>query len=120
VQWFWRVFIARENFSSSAVVTRIRKMESNRSPPGKWRENPDPSECARYIPARSEAAAMEIFRNIPRKYVAAACLALSFLLFAAGGTALSQSPFYGACFMIIAILLFFIGAYYGKQEPESE
>jgi hypothetical protein len=36
---------------------------------------------------------METIRGIPNKYLTFTCLALSFLLFSAGGTAFNQSPF---------------------------
>jgi hypothetical protein len=63
---------------------------------------------------------MKTFRDIPEKYLMVACLALSFLLFAAGGTAFNQSPFYGVLFFVIAMLLFFAGVYFGRRAPECE
>ena len=63
---------------------------------------------------------VETIRGIPNKYLTIACLALSFLLFSAGGTAFIQSPFYGALFMGIAVLLFFAGMHFGRQEPAVE
>ena len=63
---------------------------------------------------------METLRGIPNNYLFVGCLALSFLLFAAGGTAFNQSPFYGVLFFVIAMLLFFAGVYFGRKEPERE
>jgi hypothetical protein len=63
---------------------------------------------------------MKTFRGIPTNYLTIACLVLSFLLFSAGGTAFSQSPFYGGLFMVLAILLFIIGMHFGRQDPEND
>lgn len=63
---------------------------------------------------------METIRGIPDKYLAAACLALTFLLFWAGGTAFNQSPFYGGLFMVLAVVLFFAGVHFGRQDPDRE
>ena len=63
---------------------------------------------------------MDTFRGIRKTYLAAACLTLTFLLFTAGGIAFNQSPFYGAVFFIIAILLFFAGAYFGNPTAGNE
>jgi 4-hydroxybenzoate polyprenyltransferase len=63
---------------------------------------------------------METIRGIPNKYLAAACLIMTFLLFWAGGTAFNQSPFYGALFIIIAMVLFFVGVHFGKKGPDIE
>ena len=56
---------------------------------------------------------METIRGIPDKYLYAACLAMAFVLFCAGGTAFDQSPFYGdfsslsqqSCFLPACILV---------------
>lgn len=61
---------------------------------------------------------MEKIRGIPNKYLAIGCLVLSFLLFSAGGTAFNQSAFYGALFMVVAVLLFFVGVHFGRQDPD--
>jgi len=61
---------------------------------------------------------MDKIRGIPNKYLTIACLALSFLLFSAGGTAFNQSPFYGALFIVVAVFLFFVGAHFGRQAPD--
>lgn len=63
---------------------------------------------------------METIRGIPNKYLYAACLVLSFLLFWAGGTAFNQSPFYGAVFFVLAVVLFFAGVHFGRQHPDRE
>ena len=63
---------------------------------------------------------METIRGIPNKYLAAACLAMTFLLFWAGGTAFDQSPFYGGLFMVSAMVLFFAGVHFGRQDPDIE
>ena len=63
---------------------------------------------------------METIRGIPNKYLAATCLAMTFLLFWAGGTAFDQNPFYGGLFMVIAMVLFFAGVYFGRQDPGTE
>jgi hypothetical protein len=63
---------------------------------------------------------METIRGIPDKYLAAACLATTFLLFWAGGTAFNQSPFYGGLFFGIAMVLFFAGMYLQKKDPDPE
>lgn len=63
---------------------------------------------------------MEKIRGIPDRYLAAACLVLTFLLFTAGGIAFSQSPFYGTVFIIIAILLFFAGRYFAGATPRND
>ncbi|OPX63719.1 MULTISPECIES: hypothetical protein [unclassified Methanoregula] len=63
---------------------------------------------------------MDTFRGIQKKYLTATCLVLTFLLFTAGGIAFNQSPFYGAVFFIIAILLFFVGAYFGNSLAGDE
>jgi hypothetical protein len=59
---------------------------------------------------------METIRGIPNKYLYAACLVLSFVLFWAGGTAFDQSPFYGGFFIVIAMVLFFAGVHFGRQD----
>jgi hypothetical protein len=58
---------------------------------------------------------MEILRGIPDKYLYAACLILSFLMFYAGGVAFSQSLFYGVSFFVLAVVLFFIAVRIGRQ-----
>jgi hypothetical protein len=63
---------------------------------------------------------METIRGMPNKYLAATCLAMTFLLFWAGGTAFNQSPFYGGLFIVIAMVLFFIGVHFGRQVPDIE
>jgi hypothetical protein len=63
---------------------------------------------------------METLRGIPDKYLSVACLVLTFLLFAAGGTAFNQNPFYGGLFFVIAMILFFAGVHFGRQDPDSE
>ncbi len=60
---------------------------------------------------------METIRGIPNKYLAAAFLVLSWLLFAAGGTAFNQSVFYGSLFIVTGVLMFFIGMHFGRQNP---
>jgi len=69
------------------------------------------------IPHPFVCTGMETIRGIPDKYLFAACMALSFLLFGAGGTAFGQSPFYGGLFMVAAMVLFFIGVHFGRKEP---
>jgi hypothetical protein len=63
---------------------------------------------------------METIRGIPNKYLYAACLAMAFVLFWAGGTAFDQSPFYGGLFIVMATLLFFASVYVGKQDRGIE
>jgi hypothetical protein len=63
---------------------------------------------------------MDTFHGFPGKYPAAACTVLTFLLFAAGGVAFSQGPFYRTVFFIIVILLFFAGAYFGSTTAARE
>lgn len=63
---------------------------------------------------------METIRGIPNKYLYAVCLVLSFLLFWAGGTAFNQSPFYGGVFFVLAVVLFFAGVHFGRQDPDRE
>jgi hypothetical protein len=58
---------------------------------------------------------MDSIRSIPDKYLYAACLALSFLMFSAGGVAFSQSPFYGAVFFILGVVLFFVAVRIGRK-----
>lgn len=63
---------------------------------------------------------MESIRGIPNKYLYAACLVLSFLMFYAGGVAFNQGPFYGGLFIILGILLFFIAVYFGRRIQKDE
>jgi hypothetical protein len=63
---------------------------------------------------------MDTFRGIPNKYLAIACLALSFLLFSAGGTVFDQNLFYAVLFFVTALLLFFVGMHFGRQDPGTE
>jgi len=58
---------------------------------------------------------MDIIHNIPSKYLYAACLILSFLIFYAGGVAFDQSPFYGVSFFVLAVVLFFIAVRIGRE-----
>jgi hypothetical protein len=58
---------------------------------------------------------MDIIRGLPNKYLYATCLILSFLMFYAGGVAFNQSPFYGAVFFVLAVVLFFIAVRIGRQ-----
>ena len=63
---------------------------------------------------------MEFIRGLPDKYLAITCLALSFLLFSAGGTVFDQSLFYAVLFIGMAILLFFAGMHFGRKESGSQ
>jgi hypothetical protein len=58
--------------------------------------------------------------GIPDKYLFIPCLALSFLLFWAGGTTFNQSQFYAVVFSVLEVLLFFAGVHPGRREPGSE
>jgi len=60
---------------------------------------------------------METIRGIPNKYLYAACLVLSFLMFYAGGVAFNQSPFYGGLFIVLGVALFFAAVHFGRQTP---
>lgn len=63
---------------------------------------------------------MYSLRGIPNKYLYAACIVLSFLMFYAGGVAFNQSPFYGGLFIILAVLLFFLAVYFGRRIQKDE
>ena len=63
---------------------------------------------------------MQIYRGAPNKYLSAACLILSFILFITGGMAFALSMFQGVAFNIIGVVLFFAGVYFGKQDPGIE
>lgn len=67
------------------------------------------------IPPPSECTGMQTFRGVPNKYLYAACLVSSFILFVMGGMAFSQSMYYGVAFNIIGVFLFFAAVYFGKQ-----
>jgi hypothetical protein len=58
---------------------------------------------------------MDIIRGVPGRYLYAACLILSFLLFYAGGVAFNHSPFYGVLFLVLAVVLFFIAVRIGRE-----
>jgi hypothetical protein len=58
---------------------------------------------------------MDSIRGIPGRYLYIACLILSFILFSAGGVAFNQNAFYGALFIILAILLFIVGMHFGRK-----
>jgi uncharacterized membrane protein len=67
---------------------------------------------------------MDIIRGIPNKYLYAAFLVLSFVMFYAGGSAFSQSPFYGVVFIVLGIVLFFAAVRvgrkaFGQEDPDS-
>jgi hypothetical protein len=63
---------------------------------------------------------MEIIRGIPNQYLYIGCTIVSMLFFYAGGTAFSQSPFYGALFIVLALVLFFTGVYFGRKSGGVE
>ena len=63
---------------------------------------------------------MEIVRGIPNKYLSVACTILSFVLFYAAGVAFGQSMFYGAVFLIVAILFFFVAVIVGRRSGVVE
>jgi hypothetical protein len=75
---------------------------------------------AKIIPHPFLHTGMQILRGIPNKYLYAACLVLSFLLFSAGGTAFGQSPFYGGLFIVLAIFMFIVGMYFGRLDTDIE
>jgi hypothetical protein len=58
---------------------------------------------------------MDSIRGVPARYLYRACLVLSFILFSAGGVAFNQNAFYGALFIILAIVIFFLGIAIGKK-----
>jgi uncharacterized MnhB-related membrane protein len=53
--------------------------------------------------------------GVPGRYLYRACAVLSFILFSASGVAFSQNAFYGALFIILAIVIFFLGIAVGKK-----
>jgi hypothetical protein len=75
---------------------------------------------AKIIPDPGIHTGMQTIRGIPARYLTIACIVLSFLLFSAGGTAFSQSPFYGGLFIVLAIFLFIVGMHFGRQDPDNE
>jgi hypothetical protein len=58
---------------------------------------------------------MDTFRGIPARYLYIASSALSFIMFYAGGVAFNQNVFYGALFIVLAIVIFFLGIVIGKK-----
>jgi hypothetical protein len=58
---------------------------------------------------------MDSIRGIPARYLYIACAVLSFILFSAGGVAFNQNAFYGALFIVLAIVIFFLGIALGKK-----
>ena len=64
-------------------------------------------------------ADMDSIRGVPARYLYRACLVLSFILFSARGVAFNQNAFYGALFIILAILLFIVGMHFGRKESDK-
>lgn len=58
---------------------------------------------------------MDTIRGIPTKYLYIACSVLSFIMFYAGGVAFNQNVFYGGLFIILALVIFFLGIALGKK-----
>lgn len=58
---------------------------------------------------------MDSIRGVPGRYLYIVCAVLSFILFSAGGVAFSQNAFYGALFIVLAIIIFFLGIAIGNK-----
>lgn len=59
---------------------------------------------------------MGLISFILSKLVSIACLFFALVFFLAGGMALSQNNFFGWIFLFLALILFLVALYYGKQE----
>jgi hypothetical protein len=79
-----------------------------------------PRRSKKPIPLTVVYADMDSIRGIPTRYLYIACSVLSFILFSAGGVAFNQNVFYGALFIILAILLFIVGMHFGRKESDKE
>ena len=60
---------------------------------------------------------MRTVPDIPQKYPAAACIALTSVSFFLGGTALERSTLYGDFFLCTGVVLLFLGVYTGRKDP---
>ena len=74
-----------------------------------------PRRSKKPIPLTVVYADMDSIRGIPGRYLYIACPVLSFILFSAGGVAFNQNAFYGALFIVLAILIFFLGIAIGNK-----
>lgn len=84
------------------------------------KRTPFPACHVKNIPHHSDCTGMECIRGVPNKYLYAVCLALSFLMFYAGGVAFSRSPFYGTVFFVLGVVLFFAAVRVGRKDFGQE
>ena len=59
---------------------------------------------------------MEIIRGIRNVHLSMACTILSVVFFLAGGVAFNQSAFYGAVFIVLALVLFCMSVFFRMKK----